>query len=78
LLRLDGSLDREILWLLTHQNCGARNSKDNAKNNGPSDPQQAFRLGDFGAGRDGALNLRFWSRNEGGAIEFGRNLRCFG
>jgi hypothetical protein len=60
---------------LPHEDCSSRHRKDNSENDGRSDPQQALRLGDFGAWRDGALNFRLRSRGHAGAIEFGRDFR---
>jgi hypothetical protein len=78
LLRLDGRLDGEVLRLLPHEDCSSRHRKDNSENDGRRDPQQALRLGDFGARRDGALNLRLGSGRHAGAVEFGRDFRGLG
>jgi hypothetical protein len=75
LLRLDGLLDGQVLRLLTHQNCGARNGKDNSKDDCSGNPEQAFWLGDLSAWRDRTLDFYLRSGHEGGAVEFGSDFR---
>jgi hypothetical protein len=78
LLRLDGGLDGEVLRLLTHQDCGPGHGKDNSKDNRRRDPDQSFRLGDFGPRRDRALGFRLRSRRQTGTVELRRHFWRFG
>ena len=74
LLRLDGGLDGEVLRLLAHQDCGPGHRKDNSKNDRRRDPEQAFRLGGFGARRNRALHLRLRSGRQAGTVELRRHF----
>ena len=78
MLRLDGGLDGEVLRLLTHQDCGSGHRKDNSKDDRRRDPEQAFRLGDFGAWSNRALHLRLRSGRQAGAVELRRHFGRFG
>ena len=78
LLRLDGGLDGEVLRLLTHQDCGSGHRKDNSKHDRRRDPEQALRLGDFGAWSNRALHLRVRSGRQAGAVELRRHFGRFG
>ena len=78
LLRLDGGLDGEVLRLLTHQDCGAGHRKDNSKDDRRGDPEQALRLGDFGAWSNRALHLRLRSGRQAGAVELRRHFGRLG
>ena len=78
LLRFDGGLDGEVLRLLTHQDRGSRHREDNAKDDRGRDPEQGFRLGDIGARRDRAPDLRIRSGCQAGAVEPGRYSQRLG